>query len=508
MVAVESQSAPPILTVNLTKSFGGVHALKDVNLSVTPGQITAIVGENGAGKSTLMKVLAGYYPHGSYSGEIRVNGQLSSFRTVHDAEEQGLVLVPQELNTIPELSIAENIFLNRGMGFLVDHQVLGERARPLLERLNLDADPLLPMKKIGIGQQQLVLIARALAAKARYIIFDEPTAAIGGRDVDTLFAVMRQLKDSGILSIFISHRLDEVFKIADRIVVMRDGRIVATEPVANTSTDAVISYMLGRQMSSAANVRKRKQGGTVLEVTDICVPDRNNAQRLAVDHVSLSANTGEILGIFGLVGAGRTELGLALFGAWPRQVRGKMRVAGRELEIHSPAEAIAAGIVYMPEDRRQQGLFFNMTVSENINIGDLGTVSQFQVLDNSAISARTVEYGERLRIRCGSWDVPVGRLSGGNQQKVLLSRLLAMKPRVLILDEPTRGIDVAAKDEIHKLLFRLADSGLAIIVISSESEEILSVSDRICVFYKGKVARFFSNSRATSDMLLKAAVGE
>ncbi len=491
---------------NISKSFPGVQALKDVSMNIHGGEIVAIVGENGAGKSTLMKVLAGIYPAKSFTGHIIQNKQEMKFASVQDAENAGIVLIPQELNVVPEMSIAENIFLNKETFFIHKHE-MAQQARQVLQKFDLDVDPFQPIKNIGVGQRQICLLARALVREAKFVIFDEPTASIGGKEVENLFKVIQDLKKSRVGCIFVSHRIDEVLKIADRVIVLRNGEYITEHQTEGTTIAQIIQSMVGRKLSDMYYRSASQILEPVLELRNYSIKTPSPPYRPVVENINLEVRQGEIVSIFGLVGAGRTELVTSIVGMWKGPKSGDVRICGEARQINTPADAIDAGLALLSEDRHRFGTFMNLDVEENINLGSLAQICKFQVINQEKSRSRALNGIKTFRIKAQSPATKVTTLSGGNQQKVLLSRLLAMNPKVIILDEPTRGIDVGAKAEIFAILNQLTAQGMGILIVSSETMEVLGVSDRILVLYKGMVSATFKRGEATDQKLVEAATG-
>jgi ribose transport system ATP-binding protein len=491
----------------VTKRFGGVKALDAAHLEVRAGQVTAVMGENGAGKSTLMKILAGVYQ--DYEGHILLHGRPVAFANTREAQEQGVAIIHQELNLIPNLSIAENLFLGREfldvLG-LIDFRRMGKEAAALLRRLNLAVDPRTPVSELRVGQQQVVEIARALALNARAIIMDEPTSAISEREVDVLFGLIGALKREGVAIVYISHKMDEVFRIADRITVMRDGRTVGSAPCADLSHDDVVRMMVGRDLKDFFVETEAARGSELLRVEKIRLPHPDRPGDFLVKDVSFSVARGEVLGLFGLMGAGRSELFETIFGLHAKVSSGRVFLDGREVRIASCAQAIDAGMALVPEDRKRQGLVMDMSVAASVSLASLRQVERFGFLSNRLERALAQDYVHRLSIRTASHRQPVKHLSGGNQQKVVIAKWLATRPRVLLLDEPTRGIDVNAKNQIYRLIHELAKAGLAIVMISSELPEIMAIAHRIIVLSEGRQRAEVSRTQATEESILKAAL--
>lgn len=502
-VNVPHRDRVPLVSMScIEKSFPGTRALKGVTLDVWPSEIHALVGENGAGKSTLIKILAGVYPADQYEGEIRINGREERFRGIHDAEIAGVGVVHQELSLVPELCVAENIFIGRlphRRGIVRWNEML-ERAREWMSKVGLHIDPETPVSRLGIAQQQLVEIAKALSHHARIMVLDEPTSALTGAEAETLFAILRDLAAQGAGIIYISHRLTEVFQLSDRITVLRDGLNVATEETGKLDQSAVIKLMVGREMSQLFPVIRHALGEVVFEAQNISSPPR-------VKDVSFAVRKGEVLGIAGLMGAGRSELLMAMFGASEAGSSGQVFVDGHEVDIRFPGDAIRLGIAFVTEDRRRFGLVLDASILHNLTLAALHQISA-RMLTNEANEMSLGDSIVRdLQIKAPSLFTAVGTLSGGNQQKVVLGKWLMAKPKILFLDEPTRGIDVGAKEEFYRRIDELAKQGLAIVLVSSELEEILGLSDRIIVLHQGTVVKEFSRADATSDKIMACAVG-
>ena len=491
----------------ITKCFGGIKALDEAHLEVPAGQVTAVMGENGAGKSTLMKVLAGIYQ--DYEGRILLNGRQVAFANPRQAQEHGVAIIHQELNLIPNLSVAENIFLGREsvdrVGF-IDFRRMRREAADLLHRLELHVDPRTSVSELRVGQQQVVEIARALALNARVIIMDEPTSAISEREVDVLFELIAALKREGVAIVYISHKMDEVFRIADRIIVMRDGRTVGSARRADLSQADVVRMMVGRDLKDFFVESEIAGGSEAFRVEDIRLPHPDRPGDFMVKDISFSVARGEVLGLFGLMGAGRSELFEAIFGLHAKTASGRVFIEGSEAGISCPADAIKAGLALVPEDRKRQGLVMDMSVAASVSLANLERVERFGFLSDRLERALASDFGQRLSIRTASLRQRVRHLSGGNQQKVVIAKWLATKPKVLLLDEPTRGIDVNAKNQIYRLIHELAQAGLAIVMISSELPEIMAIAHRILVLSEGRQTAKFSRSQASEEAILRAAL--
>ncbi len=503
-------TAPLLEMRDISKRFPGVLALDRVSFDLQAGEIHALVGENGAGKSTLMNVLGGVYPHGTYEGEIRIRGDARRFDSVRAAENAGIAVVHQELSLIPEFSIAENIFLGREPRRLgiIQTEDLYSRAQKVLDELHLKLEPHIPVGNLGIGQQHLVEIAKALARNATILVLDEPTAALTDSEAGVLFGILRHLREGGAGIIYISHKLDEVLRLSDRITVLRDGRTVSTDATAALDTQHLIARMVGREVSEIFPVSARKPEGVVFEARGVTVEDPNVPGKLLVDNVSFSVRRGEVLGIAGLVGAGRSDLMMAVFGAHAARTAGKFFAAGSPITIDHPSDAIAAGIGFATEDRKRFGLFLDQTIVENLTLAALKRLSGPVVTHPDAETAAGQRSMKELRIKARSVFTIAGTLSGGNQQKVVLAKWMLTNPKVLFLDEPTRGIDVGAKHEIYLHIDRLAAEGLAIVVVSSELPEILGLSDRILVLHEGRITGQFRRDEATAERVMACATGQ
>jgi inositol transport system ATP-binding protein len=473
----------------LCKRFGGVTALDGAALRVEAGEVHALLGENGAGKSTLLKTLAG--AQGCDAGDLRFDGGLLSPKdTPARRQAQGIVTIYQEFNLQPFLSVADNMYLGREptRRGLVDRKRLMRQAQEVLNALELRLDPACPVGRLSVAEQQMVEIARALTLNARLIIMDEPSAALSAREVDILHRLIRRLKARGVAVIYVTHRLKEVMEVCDRYTVLRDGCFVADGEVAQTDIDGLIRLMVGRDVEFARRTAPAAFGEVVLSARGVC------SARL--HEIDLEVRAGEIVGLAGLVGSGRTELARILFGADPK-TSGEVWLNGARLDARSPAEALAAGIALVPEDRKAQGCFLTHSVRHNLSLSGLKALSNgLGFIDFKAEAALVERYRHRLRIRMGHDEAAISTLSGGNQQKVLLARCMALSPKALIVDEPTRGVDVGAKAEVHQALFELAASGVAVIVISSELPEVMAVSDRIIVFREGRVTGLVNNHQA------------
>lgn len=511
----------PLLQMRaITKDFPGVRALDDASFEVRSGEIHALCGENGAGKSTLIKILGGVYPHGTYSGSMRINDTEQQFHSVRDAERAGIAIIHQELALIPEMTVAENIYLGkepRRFGVIDRHRLYHE-AGELLSQFGLAIPLEKPVYALGIGQQQLVEIAKALgrslqSGNALLLVLDEPTAALTESEVDILRQILTRLREKGVACIYITHKLKEIFQIADRVTVLRDGKTVATQSINSPgcTEDVLISQMVGRELTTFFPERQTDNDSNQEEVA-LRVENLStySSEPPRLENVSFEVRRGEILGIAGLMGAGRTELISTIFGAYDGKWIGEIFIEGTPLQIHAPREAIQHGMALVSEDRKRYGLLLDADVTRNMTLANLGLsadLTSHGIINHNAASEKSEHYVDSLQIKTPSLGVPVNHLSGGNQQKVVLGKWLMTHPKVLFLDEPTRGIDVGAKAEIHALMAKLADGGVAIVFVSSELPEILGMSDRILVLHEGKITGEFTNDNLTQEEILRCAAG-
>jgi D-xylose transport system ATP-binding protein len=493
----------------ISKTFPGVRALDHVSFDLRSGEVHALVGENGAGKSTLMKVLAAVYPTGTHGGEIVVDGTPRHFAGIRDAEAAGIAVVHQELSLVQEMTIGENIYLGRepkrfGM---VQWEALYSNAQKVLQELRLNLDAHTPVGHLGIGQQHLVEIAKALARDARILILDEPTAALTASEAEILFDILERLRAKGVGIVYISHKLDEVFRLSDRITVLRDGRTVSTDAVSDLDTAKVIARMVGREVTDLFPTGVRHPEDVVFEARGVTVEDPNVPGKMLVRNVSFSVRRGEVLGIAGLVGAGRSELLMGIFGAHAGPHKGEFFVAGEKVDIRHPSDAIAHGIGFVTEDRKRFGLLLDQSLVTNMVLATLPLKGK-ALVDVDAETAAGERSMRELRIKAPSVFVDAMTLSGGNQQKVVLAKWLLTNPKVLFLDEPTRGIDVGAKQEIYVQINKLAEEGLAIVLVSSELPEVMALSDRIVVLHEGRVTGEFTRNEATAEKVMACATGQ
>lgn len=494
---------------NITKRFPGVTALKDVSFDLQEGEIHALCGENGAGKSTLIKLLSGIHPHGSYEGSFEVGGEEAKFATIKDAEKAGIAVIYQELALVEEMTVAENIFLGREprrWGAFIDWPRMHREAQALLQRFKVDLDPAAPVRTLGVGQKQLVEIIKALAKNSKILILDEPTAALAEHEVLILLDILRDLRSRGIASVYISHKLDEVFGIADRITVLRDGSTVGTKNAADTSKAEVIRQMVGREIGDLFPRRSTQPGEVILRVDSLTAADAETGQTRLRD-ISFELRAGEVLGIGGLMGAGRTELLMHLFGAWGRPVSGHVELKGGALSGLTPERIIQRGLVLASEDRRRYGLHLEQTIGFNLSLSSLRSITRGGFIQRNAEIRRNQDIFGSLRVKATGLEAVVGKLSGGNQQKVVLGKALLTEPSVIMLDEPTRGIDVGAKLEIYEIINQLTAAGKAVILVSSELPELIGMSDRILMLNEGRIGGSFTRSEATQEKLMAAAMG-
>jgi len=495
---------------SITKEFPSVKALDQVTLQVRRGEIHALVGENGAGKSTLMKVLSGLYPFGTYTGEIVIDGKEKRFDHIKDSEEAGIAIIYQELALVKQMTIAENIFLGnelvRAPGVIDWNRTFQETSR-VLNEVGLSLFPNSRIIDCGVGEQQLVEIAKALSKNASILILDEPTAALTDSEADNLLQILRKLKQKGVTCIYISHRLNEVMNIADRITIIRDGLSVATREKKDLTEDQMICLMVGREISERyPKVQRKGAGETILELKNWTVYDPAIDEKVC-DNINLVARQGEILGIAGLMGAGRTEMAMSVFGVWGRVVSGEIYLEGKRQSFRGASDAIGAGVSLLSEDRKRYGLVLGMDIKSNVTLSSLRKISRLSVIDVNEEIRQTKAYVQDLKIKTPSIEQRVGNLSGGNQQKVVIAKWLMTKPKVLILDEPTRGIDIGAKYEIYCIMNRLVDEGVCVIMISSDLPEVLGMSDRILVVHEGRIAAELIASEASQETIMYYATG-
>lgn len=496
---------------NIVKEFPGVKALRNVSFSAMAGEVHGLIGENGAGKSTLMKVLSGVHPFPTYEGDVFVKGENVKFAGTRDAEHAGIVIIHQELNLIAELTVAENIFLGKepitSPFRLINKKKMNADAAALLKRLNISINPNALVKDLSVGKLQMVEIAKAISVNADVIVLDEPTSALTETEVKSLFEVIHDLKKNNVCMIYISHKLDEIFNICDRVTVLRDGETVGTHPVEGMNEKKLVSLMVGRDLTNLYPPRTPKIGDEILRVNGLTVQHPFLPGEKMVSNVSFNSKKGEILGFAGLMGSGRSELVTALFGAFPKDTDGEIFIEGKKVVPKSPYKAIKDGIGLVTEDRKRFGLVMMMNVGENITMACLDTISKIQVINASAEKDVIAKSIKELNIKTASSKAIVNTLSGGNQQKVVLAKWLANSPKILILDEPTRGVDVGARYEIYSIMNNLVEQGVSIIMVSSDLPEVLGMSDRILVMHQGTITGEFLRDEATQEKIMACATG-
>ena len=500
----------PLLEMkNIVKEFPGVRALDGVSFTLEAGEFHSLVGENGAGKSTLMKVLSGVYPEGTFEGDILVEDQPRHFKGIRDSEAAGIAIIFQELSLVKELTVGENIFLGKEPSRfgVINWSELYHKASNLLRELRLPIDPRVKVGSLGIGQQQLVEIAKALSQDAKILVLDEPTAALTESEVKTLFGILRDLLARGVGMIYISHKLDEVFEMSDRITVLRDGKTVSTHTAAEIDKNGVIAAMVGREVGDIFPTPDHNYGEVALSIKNLTTYSPDIPGKKLVDGVSFHVRKGEVLGIAGLMGAGRTELLMSIFGAWQGQLSREIEIEGKPSTIDSPGDAIAKGVGFVTEDRKRFGLILDQTILDNMTLAGLRSISGKFVTNRTRETKAAKGPMQSLHIKANSPLTVTGTLSGGNQQKVVLGKWLLTKPKVLFLDEPTRGIDVGAKQEIYAEINKLAEAGLAIVLVSSELPEVLGLSDRVIVLHEGKKTGEFTKADASARRVMAAATG-
>lgn len=494
---------------NITKKFAGITALNRVNFQLERGKVTALIGENGAGKSTLLKVMSGIYT--DYEGTISFHNKAIQFASPKDALNLGIAIIHQELNLIPYLTVTENIFLGRELtnkfGFL-DQEKMQQQTSDLLLKLRLEVDPTALVGSLRVGQQQIVEIAKALSLDAEVLFMDEPSSAIGDSEVEVLFQIISQLKADGKAIVYISHKLDELFAIADQFVVLRDGQLVGEGEMNKITRDKLISMMAGREVGLLKKANKKSSEHEILNVEDLTLQNPDNRNRPILNSISFDLREGEVLGVYGLMGAGRTELFESLFGLHHRLMSGKIVLDGKKVDFRSPFDAIQSGMALVPEDRKNNGIVPGMSVSENISLTVLHKVIKWGFLDEELESKLYDKHVSALNIKTQSSSQPIRNLSGGNQQKVVLAKWIECEPKVLLLDEPTRGIDINAKNEIYELIDRLSDSGISVLLTSSEIPEILAISHRVLVMADGQITGEFSAEEATETNIMNACIPE
>jgi len=494
---------------NVTKEFPGVKALDNVNFKVKKGAIHSLCGENGAGKSTLMKVLSGVYPHGTFDGELMIKSKVEQFNNIKDSEKVGITIIYQELAMVKQMNVCENIFLGNEINRIgvIDWDKAFLETEKVLKEVGLDINPATKVGYLGIGQQQLIEIAKAISKKADILILDEPTAALTESETDVLLNLLFKLRDRGVTCIYISHKLNEVFRISDYITVLRDGKTVGTYEKKQLTEDKVISLMVGRELTQRFPQSDHVAKEVIMEVKNWTVYDHEIPDKKIIDNINFQVRRGEILGIAGLMGAGRTELFTSIFGAYEGKKQGEVILNGKKIKSKSPKECIKKGLCYLSEDRKRYGLVLMMDIRENVTLASLDNLSNLKVINNNLEIVKSNQYVKELRIKTPSIEQLTKNLSGGNQQKVVLAKWLMAKPKVLVLDEPTRGIDVGAKFEIYSIMHKLIDQGVSIIMISSELPEILGMSDRILIIHEGKLSGELLKNEASQEKILYYATG-
>jgi D-xylose transport system ATP-binding protein len=496
---------------NVTKKFPGITALDDVSFSIRRGEIHGICGENGAGKSTLMKILAGVYPWGSYDGQVIYNGNELKLvdRAIHQAAQEGIAIVYQELTLVPSITVGENIYLGKEpVEFgVINWEKLYADTQQVLEKYQLDVPPRGIVRHLGVGKMQMTEIAKALAENAQVLILDEPTSALAEAEIEQLMEILRGLKQHGVTCIYISHKLEEFFKITDSVTVLRDGKTVFTKPTKELNLETLVSSMVGREMKERFPKGNRKPGEVILEVEDLHALDPDDPDYESVKGVTFNLRRGEILGIAGLMGSGRTELVTTLFGEYGKITGGTIKMQGREIKIGSARDAMKNGISLVPEDRKQHGLVLIQSILRNISLANLDQFATLLQINDAAELKASTDVAKSLAIKASNLNAPVDSLSGGNQQKVVISKWLMSQPKVLIMDDPTRGIDVGTKYEIYKIMNDLSEKGIAIIMISSELEEVLGMSDRVMVMREDQSVGTLDIAEATEEKIMALATG-
>ena len=496
---------------NVTKSFPGVVALKNVDLKIRRAEIHGICGENGAGKSTLMKILAGVYPYGSYEGNVYYEGRELKFEnsSIRQARDEGIAIVYQELTLVPDMTVGENVYLGNEPkeNGVINWNKLYADTRTILEKYKLDVDPHSITKTLGVGKMQMVEIAKALSENAKVLILDEPTSALTEAEIEKLMEILRTLQSHGVTCVYISHKLEEFFRICDRVTIMRDGEVCTTKDIEDLTMEQMVKYMVGREMKERFPKGKRKPGNVIYEVCDLRAEDPNHAGREIIKGVNFNLRQGEILGIAGLMGSGRTELVMTLFGEYGKITEGKVELEGQEIQVKSANDAIRLGLSLVPEDRKGKGLILIQSVLKNLTLPNLNQFASMLRIDKNAELTAGMKQAKNLAIKTPSLHTLCETLSGGNQQKVVIAKWLMSKPKILIMDDPTRGVDVGAKFEIYKLMNELAERNVSIIMISSDLEEVLGMSDRVMVMHNGRSKATLDISEATQEKVMALATG-
>ncbi|WP_411744376.1 xylose ABC transporter ATP-binding protein [Reinekea sp.] len=501
----------PLLRMNhIVKSFDGIRALDDVSISLESGQVLSICGENGSGKSTLMKVLSGVWPHGSYEGDIFFEDTLIKAHKVKDTEQHGIVIIHQELALVKEMTVQENLFLGNELGpkYALNDEAMYHKSLELLKQVNLNIRPDTPIKELGVGQQQLVEIAKALNKNVKLLILDEPTSSLTEAEIKFLLGIVKGLRKQGIACIYISHKLDEVLALSDFVTVIRDGRQIATKEATHLTQNDIIAMMVGRELEELFPRENHDIGEEILKVSN-AFAIQPGSSRPQVDNVSFNLHRGEILGVAGLVGAGRTELMQCLYGSYEGQSSIDIELAGKKITVPNAISAISNGIAMVPEDRKRHGIIPIMSVGKNITLSVLKKYcALWGQIDELSENEEIKEYIEKLRVKTASPELAIKSLSGGNQQKAIIAKCLLAKPKILILDEPTRGIDVGAKYEIYKLMYELVKQGVSIIMVSSELPEVIGISDRVLVMHEGRLKGQFNYQGLTQEIIMNCAIKE
>ena len=496
---------------NVTKKFPGVTALSDVSIQIKRGEIHGLCGENGAGKSTLMKILSGVYPYGTYEGSINYEGDELKLenRSIRQATEQGIAIVYQELTLVPTMTVGENVFLGKEPleNGVINWNKLYADTNKILSQYKLDVQSQAIVKNLGVGKMQMVEIAKALSENAKVLILDEPTSALTEAEIDKLMEILRILKEHGVTCIYISHKLAEFFRITDTVTVLRDGKAVTTQPTQDLTEERLVHFMVGREMKERFPKGNRRPGEVIFEVEDLHAEDPHESGRKVINGVDLNLRKGEILGIAGLMGSGRTELVTTIFGEYGKITNGKIKLENKELTINNARDAIEQGISLVPEDRKGQGLILINSIFKNISLPNLNQFAGFFRIDKDAELKASLQQATSLAIKAPNLQVNAETLSGGNQQKVVIAKWLMSKPKVLIMDDPTRGVDVGAKYEIYKLMNQLAEKGVSIIMISSELEEVMGMSDRVMVMHEGRSNGTLDVAEATQEKIMALATG-
>lgn len=495
---------------HVTKAFPGIVALDDVSFQVRRGEIHGLCGENGAGKSTLMKILSGVYPHGDYEGKVIYDGQelVLAGSAIHQAAQEGIAIVYQELTLVPGMTVGENIFLGREpveRGVITWDRIYSDTQK-ILDKYKMNIHPQDIVSHLGVGKMQMTEIAKALSENARVLILDEPTSALSEAEVDQLMGILKTLKENGVTCIYITHKIEEFFRITDHVTVLRDGKVVTTQPTSELTSEKLVQYMVGREMKERFPKGNRSPGEVIFEVSDLRAEDPDKGREV-IKGVSFDLRKGEILGIAGLMGSGRTELVMTIFGEYAKITRGTMKLNGQELKIKNGHDAMENGISLVPEDRKRHGLVLIQSIIKNITLPNLDRFSSFMRVNQDHELSESMKFAKDLTIKAPNMFVLAESLSGGNQQKVVIAKWLMSGPKILIMDDPTRGVDVGAKYEIYKLMNELAEKGISIIMISSDLQEVLGMSDRVMVMCKGSSTGVLDISEATQERIMALATG-